>query len=556
MAHEPLTTESGSPQVASRILRGLKPRLLLPALLAAALSAAIIGFLPRTAEAQSPGIASIYINPIASNVVVGGDELVLEETVAGVPFDPGLGSFQLDILFNPNLLAITIAEGPFLGSTGNATSCGITAITELNVLYNCGSSGPNPGPWGSGVIARLHTVPAPDLVIVPNANNGQLTVVDNVRGGTWLRDRENTLIPLAQVLDALVYVRALEGDINFDCEVNIIDQQIISVHFNAVFGSLLYVFLYDLDPWPNGDLDIDIKDLQFVFGRDGSNCKTPMPTPVTTVTPYIPTVVPETRTPVATSTNTPTNTATSTPTQTSTATATTTPVTPTSTPVTPTSTVVAVTSTPVTPTRTITPTRTVTPVPTRTTTPTVLAGTQTAVATKTVIGTTTVGPTNTAVGTATVVATTQTPGTTNTPDATNTPGVTTTPEVTNTAVPTNTPGATQTAVGSQTAVASSTSSPTAGTRTAVATSSPASGTRTVEATQTAFSTVLAGDPAIPPGGNSAPPVRGPNRTLPFTGADGPLPGNDWTWLLSVATLGAGIIIAVVVRRTLGGRDDT
>jgi hypothetical protein len=41
--------------------------------------------------------------------------------------------------------------------------------------------------------------------------------------------------------------------------------------------------------------------------------------------------------------------------------------------------------------------------------------------------------------------------------------------------------------------------------------------------------------------------------LPFTG-DGTLPGNDWAWLFSIAGLGAGIIIAVAVRRAIT-RDD-
>jgi len=45
------------------------------------------------------------------------------------------------------------------------------------------------------------------------------------------------------------------------------------------------------------------------------------------------------------------------------------------------------------------------------------------------------------------------------------------------------------------------------------------------------------------------------NTQPFTGGDGPLPGDDWTWLLSVATLGVGIVLAVALRRALGRRDD-
>ncbi|MCV5714328.1 hypothetical protein OFN39_34485, partial [Escherichia coli] len=87
--------------------------------------------------------ATLWGNPLAANLFIGGPELVIEETVAGVPFDPGLGSFQIDIEYPPHIVSMTVEEGPFLGSTGNTTSCSITAITEMNFLYNCSSTGSN-----------------------------------------------------------------------------------------------------------------------------------------------------------------------------------------------------------------------------------------------------------------------------------------------------------------------------------------------------------------------------------------------------------------------------
>ncbi len=61
----------------------------------------------------------------------------------------------------------------------------------------------------------------------------------------------------------------------------LIDEQAIAWRFGAEFGSLLYSQWYDLEPNTH-DLDIDIKDLQKVFGRDGSSCQNPFPaqTPV------------------------------------------------------------------------------------------------------------------------------------------------------------------------------------------------------------------------------------------------------------------------------------
>ena len=46
--------------------------------------------------------------------------------------------------------------------------------------------------------------------------------------------------------------------------------------YGAFFGSVLYSKWYDLEPALH-DLDIDIKDLQKVFGRDGSTCQVPVP---------------------------------------------------------------------------------------------------------------------------------------------------------------------------------------------------------------------------------------------------------------------------------------
>ena len=76
--------------------------------------------------------------------------------------------------------------------------------------------------------------------------------------------------------DLWVTVRILEGDLNLDCVVDVTDAQLIAGKYGAFFGSVLYSKWYDLEPALH-DLDIDIKDLQKVFGRDGSTCQQPMP---------------------------------------------------------------------------------------------------------------------------------------------------------------------------------------------------------------------------------------------------------------------------------------
>ena len=66
-------------------------------------------------------------------------------------------------------------------------------------------------------------------------------------------------------------MRILEGDLNLDCAVNVLDEQAISFRYGATFGNLLYDPWYDLEPALK-DYDIDIKDLQKVWGREGSTC--------------------------------------------------------------------------------------------------------------------------------------------------------------------------------------------------------------------------------------------------------------------------------------------
>ena len=50
----------------------------------------------------------------------------------------------------------------------------------------------------------------------------------------------------------------------------------MSFRYGTFFGSLWYDDWFDLEP-PLTDYDIDVKDLQFVFGREGSTCQDSYP---------------------------------------------------------------------------------------------------------------------------------------------------------------------------------------------------------------------------------------------------------------------------------------
>ena len=78
--------------------------------------------------------------------------------------------------------------------------------------------------------------------------------------------------------DAALTIRMLEGDVNLDCTVNVLDDQSEAFRYGQFFGQLNYNRFFDLEPNISPDFDIDIKDLQTVFGRNGSTCASPIPT--------------------------------------------------------------------------------------------------------------------------------------------------------------------------------------------------------------------------------------------------------------------------------------
>ena len=62
----------------------------------------------------------------------------------------------------------------------------------------------------------------------PTANNGVITLLNDVSAETALAEPLGDEIPVGSVGDAILTVQALEGDLNQDCKVNVFDDQIIA----------------------------------------------------------------------------------------------------------------------------------------------------------------------------------------------------------------------------------------------------------------------------------------------------------------------------------------
>ena len=301
--------------------RGLPVDRALALLTAGFIIAAVLGFrfafpvhigAPSLAGAADPVV--VFKNPhdatlwlcdkdIASCEGEGQGHLTINEEVSGLPAGVGLGSFEFLIYYNETTIDVSVAEGPFLGSTGRQTNCS-TLSGEGWLRFGCVSWGGQHGPSGSGILAYIEVDPNPDLVIRPTSRNIVLVNLLNSSLDVELADELGNPIPIDMVGSAAISVRALEGDVNYDCKVNVIDEQAVSGRYGTGFGIWPYNMFYDLEP-VIADFDIDIKDLQFVYGRDGRTCEepeqpqgTPTPTPLSaTATPSPGTGTPGTSTP-------------------------------------------------------------------------------------------------------------------------------------------------------------------------------------------------------------------------------------------------------------------
>jgi hypothetical protein len=243
----------------------------------------------KDVDPSTPGVdslANLWLCKGTTCTHNGEGELVIAERVFNANDPDGLGSYEFQLKYDHDIFDIVIEDAGFLGSTGRTVDCTMTVISENDIRFGCVSSGPVPGPTGSGVLAFTHVTPKADLRyrLTPGQENGLVrTLLDencelaDVLGDPLADSQGNLLqgiLPGGQVAactDATTTVRILEADLNLDCAVNIIDDQMIAFRYGAGFGNALYDSWYDLEPALK-DFDIDIKDIQKVFGRNGSIC--------------------------------------------------------------------------------------------------------------------------------------------------------------------------------------------------------------------------------------------------------------------------------------------
>jgi hypothetical protein len=206
------------------------------------------------------------------------------------PKNPGetqrIGAFEFEVRFDPKLVCVNLEPGQYATDTGMA--CFVDDKNEgLRpqglARIGCVTKSKLVPPSSSLELGKLHVRPQPELYtdIRPNQDNWMSVKILNQDCN--MADLQGHQILKTGCDDSSLIIRWLEGDVNGDCRVDLSDQQRLASRWGAQSGSGLYNARLDLEPsgFPaggiEGDGDIDIKDIQFVYGRHGSTCDLPHP---------------------------------------------------------------------------------------------------------------------------------------------------------------------------------------------------------------------------------------------------------------------------------------
>jgi hypothetical protein len=203
----------------------------------------------------------------------GTDVALLNETLGGpiTTLAKGqlqqLGAFEFEMRFDEKMVCVSVAAGPMF--SGPTATCATVRAKGI-VRFGCFTTKKNANINGPGILAIVSVKPQPELYsqLRPNQDNG--IPVQILNQGCQLSDDQGHSIPISSCEDADITFRYLEGDVTGpNCAVNALDAQNIAMRWGANKGTLLYNSFLDLSPSGQikGDGRIDIKDLQFVFGR-------------------------------------------------------------------------------------------------------------------------------------------------------------------------------------------------------------------------------------------------------------------------------------------------
>jgi hypothetical protein len=167
--------------------------------------------------------------------------------------DNYLGSFTGTLDWSTSVLSYSSNSGIQGGFTGNVNSSG---AGSGHLVFN--------GANASGATGNIIV-----LTITFNVVGAGTSVLHLAYSAMAAATTFANLLPILTVTDGQFVVAALPGDLDSDCDVDIVDIMLVASRWNMALGDPLYDPRYDLD----GDGDIDIVDIMLVAIHWGTRCQ-------------------------------------------------------------------------------------------------------------------------------------------------------------------------------------------------------------------------------------------------------------------------------------------
>ena len=200
-----------------------------------------------------------------------------------------LGGFSFKVTYDETKVCVVLTPGtvPIVGGWDCIIYDSLTKPSlQGSATIACNQFGKAPisliGAFRPRHLATILVQPMPEEYSMMRPNNGNGNVVQIISSACKMTDTQGDAIApdagTPHCTDVDITIRYLEGDVVPDCEVNTLDTQAVAFRWGSQKGSLLYSGFFNTEPSkPQQDDDIDINDLQFVYGRFGSTCENPHP---------------------------------------------------------------------------------------------------------------------------------------------------------------------------------------------------------------------------------------------------------------------------------------
>ena len=256
---------------------------------------------PIPRMSKSPALSNVFLTRQGAKIPPGSclagkgttanvaslSEALNQEVVSPDPKDPSifqqLAAFEFEVHYDSKKVCVDINVGAAFEAAGAV--CIVEddqpdSAPQLEGVarIGCVTIGKGHDIDELVAIASVDVYPQPEIYspMKPNQDNGNVVQINNVNCD--LGDEQGHAIPIFSCDDADITFRYLEGDVEPDCVIDAVDAQAIAFRWGVEKGSLIYKDFMNLEPSSQqSDSDIDINDLQFVFGRFGSTCEVPHP---------------------------------------------------------------------------------------------------------------------------------------------------------------------------------------------------------------------------------------------------------------------------------------